>query len=589
MAGENEENTASNEDNIRLDKLRNRVKQYLDKHQYETAVFWADKVVTMSKDALADVYMHAQALYLTKQYHRAAHVLESRDLHKSEAACKFLVAKCHVEVREYQEALDILEGADQIWKTPIRVNFTKPPSVNTSHLQVSNVHSSISLLKGKIFEALENRVQATEHYREALKQDVYCYEAFDLLVKHQMLSCEEERQLIDSLPFTSQCSDDEAAILRAVYMSILKKYDKPSPIVTPDALVPLKQNLDIITSQAERYYYHSDFRSTYNITNRVLQTDPFHSTCLPLHIATLVELQKSNELFYLGHRLVDLYPNKAVAWFAVGCYYYLVGKQDAARRFLSKATSLDHLYGPAWLAFGHSFAIQGEHDQAMAAYFTASQLMKGCHLPVLYVGLEQGLTNNPQLAEKFFNQALSIAPSDPFVLHEMGVVAYQTNNWVDAEKYFLEAIMELQGLGEGALSEKWEPILNNLGHVCRKLGKYDEALGYHQRALVLSPQNPSTFASIGFVYCLQADFNTAIDYFHKALGLRRDDTFSVTMLTHVIEQSICDMPACEGEEDLADLPTLSLKDTSTLSQTSMKLDQSSINETSPDTEMEMDL
>ena len=45
--------------------------------------------------------------------------------------------------------------------------------------------------------------------------------------------------------------------------------------------------------------------------------------------------------------------------------------------FFSKATTLDRAYGPAWLAFGHSFAVENEHDQAMAAYFTASQLMKG--------------------------------------------------------------------------------------------------------------------------------------------------------------------------------------------------------------------
>ena len=45
--------------------------------------------------------------------------------------------------------------------------------------------------------------------------------------------------------------------------------------------------------------------------------------------------------------------------------------------YFSKATTLDRPYGPAWLAFGHSFAAENEHDQAMAAYFTASQLMKG--------------------------------------------------------------------------------------------------------------------------------------------------------------------------------------------------------------------
>lgn len=66
-----------------------------------------------------------------------------------------------------------------------------------------------------------------------------------------------------------------------------------------------------------------------------------------------------------------------MAWFAVGCYYLLVKKNDAARRYLSKATSLDRVYGPAWLAYGHSFAVENEHDQAMAAYFKASQLMKG--------------------------------------------------------------------------------------------------------------------------------------------------------------------------------------------------------------------
>jgi len=49
-----------------------------------------------------------------------------------------------------------------------------------------------------------------------------------------------------------------------------------------------------------------------------------------------------------------------------------------------------------------------------------------CHLPLLYVGLEYGLTNNSKLAERFFNQALTIAPEDPFVLHEIGVIAYES-------------------------------------------------------------------------------------------------------------------------------------------------------------------
>ena len=79
--------------------------------------------------------------------------------------------------------------------------------------------------------------------------------------------------------------------------------------------------------------------------------------------------------------------------------------------------------------------------------------MRGCHLPLLYIGLEYSLTNNQQYAERFFSQvgqlgetnieivyipsqALEIAPHDPFVLHELGVTAFQSGQYEVAEKYF---------------------------------------------------------------------------------------------------------------------------------------------------------
>ncbi|RXM33861.1 Cell division cycle protein 16-like [Acipenser ruthenus] len=273
-------------------------------------------------------------------------------------------------------------------------------------------------------------------------------------------------------------------------------YNKPSETVVTDTIDGLQENLDVVVSLAERHYYNCDFKMCYKLT----------STC----------------------------SFAQVSWFAVGCYYLMVGhKNEHARRYLryinaptiyyfkfvplkcclisraflfSKATTLERTYGPAWIAYGHSFAVESEHDQAMAAYFTAAQLMKGCHLPMLYIGLEYGLTNNSKLAERFFSQALSIAPEDPFVMHEVGVVAFQN--------------------GE----------------------KYDQALEYHRQALVLIPQHASTYSAIGYVYSLMGDFESAIDYFHTALGLRRDDTFSVTMLGHCIEMYIGDADAYIGTD-----------------------------------------
>ncbi|XP_064615248.1 cell division cycle protein 16 homolog [Liolophura sinensis] len=460
-------------------------------------------------------------------------------------------------------------------------NIPNPGSVLEESLNITDVDSglplmmenSVNLLRGKIYEAMDNRNLAVECFREALRQDVYCFEAFDLLVNHHMLTAQEEKELLDTLPFDSQCPSEESELVKFLYTNSLKKYDKPGDMKIPASLSCLQTNLDLDVSLAERHYYNCDFRQCYKITSSVLDKDPYNSQCLPLHVAVLVELGKSNILFYLAHKLVDIYPNKAVSWFAVGCYYYLIGKYQPARRYLSKATSLDRSYGPAWLAFGHSFATDNEHDQAMAAYFTASQLMKGCHLPVLYIGLEYGLTNNAKLAERFFSQALSIAPQDPFVLHEMGVIAFQNHDWSIAEGYFKEALKKIQCVSHEITAEKWEPLLNNLGHTYRKLKKYEESLEYHKHALVLSPQNPSTYSAIGYVHVIMGNNMEALDYFHKALGIHRDDAFSTTMLDQVMESLMKEMSSFEEVPDT--LPTFECTSNLELSQAdvSVSLDE----------------
>ncbi|XP_064831742.1 cell division cycle protein 16 homolog isoform X3 [Oncorhynchus masou masou] len=524
---------------MNLDRLRQRVRHYIDQQQYQSALFWADKIASLSHEDPQDIYWLAQCLYLTSQYHRASHALRSRKLDQYAA-------------KEFQQALDILDMEEPASKKLLGQSVKEDHGIQQSpkdwEMSPASIDSSICLLRGKIYDAMDNRPLATSSYKEALKLDVYSFEAFDLLTSHHMLTAQEEKDFLCSLPLSQQCTEEEDELLHFLFENKLKKYNKPSDMVVPEMVNGLQDNLDVVVSIAERHYYNCDFKMCYKLTSMVMVKDPFHANCLPVHIGTLVELSKANELFYLSHKLVDLYPNNPVSWFAVGCYYLMVGhKNEHARRYLSKATTLERTYGPAWIAYGHSFAVESEHDQAMAAYFTAAQLMKGCHLPLLYIGLEYGLTNNSKLAERFFSQALSIAPEDPFVMHEVAVVAFQNGDWKTAEKLFLDAMDKIKAIGNEVTVDKWEPLLNNLGHVCRKLKKYDQALEYHRQALVLIPQHASTYSVIGYVHSLMGDFESAIDYFHTALGLKRDDTFSVTMLGHCIEMYIGDTDAYIGQ------------------------------------------
>ena len=257
-------------------------------------------------------------------------------------------------------------------------------------------------------------------------------------------------------------------------------------------------------------------------------------------------------LFYMAHKLVDLYPDEAISWYAVGCYYDLINKTEQGRRYLTKAASLDRLFGPAWLAYGHSFAKEKEHDQAMAAYFKATQLMRGCHLPLLYIGVECGLTKNFEMSEKFFFQAMSLAPLDVFVLHELGVIKYESDLYEDAEEIFrttLTMVSDMCRNNSEPLTERWEPLLNNLGHCCRKNKKLDEALSFHTRALSLRPLNSQTYTSIGFVQALMGQLSEAVESFHKSLSLKRDDVITSTILKTVLEDLVDDFV----EEDAGEL------------------------------------
>lgn len=276
----------------------------------------------------------------------------------------------------------------------------------------------------------------------------------------------------------------------------------------------------------------------------ILERDPYHKKTLFVQIGCLMELRDSNALFYMAHKLVDLYPDEAISWYAVGCYYDLIKKTEQGRRYLTKAATLDRLFGPAWLAYGHSLAKEKEHDQAMAAYFKATQLMRGCHLPLLYIGVECGLTKNFEMAEKFFYQAMSLAPLDVFVLHEMGVIKYESEAYEDAEEVFkttLNMVMEMCKNNQEPLSDRWEPLLNNLGHCCRKNKKLTESLNFHTRALSLKPLNSQTYTAIGFVQALMGRLSDAVESFHKSLSLKRDDVITSTILKTVLEDLVDEM------------------------------------------------
>ncbi|CEG43769.1 Anaphase-promoting complex (APC), Cdc16 subunit [Plasmopara halstedii] len=535
-----------------VDRLRHLVKACSAQHHVVSALFYADKLVTMSPKDGNDVLLYANACYLNHQFHRAIHAIKKAKLAEIKGfkenlevpkymmlrAC-LLLGKCMLAIKQKEECLEVLgtvlpEREQEVVLLAKKVNLGNESDDNADGI---NVVSSLALLMGETYEAFGNRENATLYYRIALRCDVHCSEAFFHLFDKYMLSTSEEKELMTSLDFSA----DEMQLLELLYQPHVGKYDTMQSVAERFAEVEdnfgLKNNLELKVTRAETFYYQHDIQQAYEICESIRKQDPFNFRVVTVYVGTLVELGKSRELYQYAHQLVDVYSTKASAWYTVGCYYLLIKKFEAAQRYFHKATSLEPSYAPAWIGFGNSFAAQDESDQAMSSYRTASSLFPGSHLPPLYIGMEYLRTNNLIQAQNFIRQASTICPNDPLIYNELGSIYYKQKDYLKAIELFLKALQLCNGLPE-RLMEAWEPTLYNLGYSYRKLRKFDSAIYYFDSALRLSPQNASVLAALGFTYHMKGNTEQAIEYYHAALAFSPEDTLAGSMITVAFEESL---------------------------------------------------
>ena len=125
--------------------------------------------------------------------------------------------------------------------------------------------SSIYVIRGKVLEGLDNRGLAAEAFKDALKVDVSCSEAFYAITQHQILTAVEEKALLKSLEF-GKLTGNEGELVEFLYKMRLKKYDKPADLMIPNKYKDLAMSLDLLVYQAERHYYNCDYAECFRLS-----------------------------------------------------------------------------------------------------------------------------------------------------------------------------------------------------------------------------------------------------------------------------------------------------------------------------------
>jgi anaphase-promoting complex subunit 6 len=379
-------------------------------------------------------------------------------------------------------------------------------------------------------------------------------------MKNSLLSPEEEWHFLESLDFDSvhvpgdvSGSQEAADFTRMLYTTRLSKYRNPDAFETAYESLSthyhLETNPDLQLARADLLYTQCRYQDALSITNSILETDKYNFSIYPVHLACLFELKQKNMLFLVAHDLADSHPEEPCTWLAVGIYYFSIRKIAEARRYFSKASMMDAHFGPAWIGFAHTFAEEGEHDQAISAYSTAARLFMGTHLPQVFLGMQNHALNNMTLAEEFLKTAYGLCKTDPLLLNEMGIVKYHQDKPKEAIQYFAAALK----IADEIHSEPsaWIAARTNLGHAFRRLRHFDRALAEFDQVLRLGGKDAAIFGAKGLILMEQDKPEEAVVVLHEALAINPQDSIATELLNKALEETATiDGLAEEEAEDL---------------------------------------
>jgi len=405
--------------------------------------------------------------------------------------------------------------------------------------------AAMCYLRGICFAKQNAFDRAKECYKDAVRIDVQCFEAFDQLMKNSLMSPDEEWAFLDSLDFDSISADDpstsqEAAqFAKMLYTTRLSKYKNPVEFTNATETLSthyhLSQNPDLLLAKADLLFTQCRFKEALALTSSILETDEYNFAIYPLHLACLHELAQTNTLFLLSHRLADNHPDEPATWLAVGVYYLSINKVAEARRFFSKASMMDPHFGPAWIGFAHTFAAEGEHDQAISAYSTAARLFQGTHLPQLFLGMQNLQLNNLTLAQEYLNAAHALCQTDPLLLNELGVVFYHLDQLPAAVQMFTRALNIARDIDSDPRA--WISTRANLGHAYRRQNQWGLALVEFEEVLRQGGKDAGIFCAKGLVLLEMGRSWEAVVALHEALGVSPQDPVATDLLGRALEEN----------------------------------------------------
>ncbi len=272
-------------------------------------------------------------------------------------------------------------------------------------------------------------------------------------------------------------------------------------------------NSDAVMLGWGRYYRaRNDHAKAEQAFKQAISTRPSATAYVELGDIYLSKMNKRQEALKAYGKAVALAPESAAMRYSYATGLAANGQVAQAVKEFEQVARLSPKDAEPWRAIGRLHAEQHRYAEAAAAMDQGLKLQPD-YVPLLAdrgdVAATQGKMNE---VIRYYKEAARHAPGAASLQTKLGLAYQLSRRWSDAETAYLQAIKA---------DPKAADAYNNLAWLALNQGKrLDDALKWADKAVQLTPGNPSYLDTLGWVYRKRGDLAKAAETLRKASSIQ---------------------------------------------------------------------
>jgi tetratricopeptide (TPR) repeat protein len=158
----------------------------LNVHNNADAICFADKLLTLSNNHIASVYLLGECYFRNGDFKKVHTLFHQQKVLGFNISFQLLAARALMLNKQYEQCLIVLE-------------------LNLDNTYCNRkMESCRAFISAQCYEAQENKLKAVEYYKECIQKDPTNVEAFNRLVDCQLITGTDKVKLLEGLHFPAE-------------------------------------------------------------------------------------------------------------------------------------------------------------------------------------------------------------------------------------------------------------------------------------------------------------------------------------------------------------------------------------------------